>query len=327
MIWRTIIFGAALVALSLINDQMHWLPPLTFAALAISVLLVVVAPRPAWVALLIAGLAAHSVRSVFLMVDFTHLDAVCLNGSAICSGSRPGWYATEDPFYSPEVTRFFLELPIVPAWLIVAGVLGWAIRCLSWRVAVAGALYAVAVWQMPFEAPIVLFAAAAAAIGPRRDAHYLTGIGILALVLIDQRGPWTLLVTIIAITVTLGLGIWAWVKKNGVNGAVALVSLASAALTPFLSAGVLLVASAIKQRTLAVVAVCALGAVAVGQTLVPRDEAQTFATLRAVPVDTSFTEEQSSPIWLIAGGVLLAGAAVAALYRHRHRRETDQANG
>ncbi|GAA3660086.1 hypothetical protein GCM10022267_52870 [Lentzea roselyniae] len=180
---------------------------------------------------------------------------------------------------------------------------------------------------MPFEAPIVLFAAAAAAIGPRRDARYLTGIGILALVLIDQRGPWTLLVTIIAITVTLGLGIWAWVKKNGVDGAVALVSLASAALTPFLSAGVLLVASAIKQRTLAVVAVCALGAVAVGQTLVPRDEAQTFATLRAVPVDTGFTEEQSSPIWLIAGGVLLAGAAVAALYRHRHRREPDQANG
>jgi hypothetical protein len=50
----------------------NWLPPLQFAALAIAVLLIVVAPRPAWVALLIAGLAAYSVRSAVLSVDFDH---------------------------------------------------------------------------------------------------------------------------------------------------------------------------------------------------------------------------------------------------------------
>lgn len=247
MIWRTIIFGAALAALSLINEQTHWLPPLQFAALAISVLLIVVAPRPAWVALVIAGLAAFSVRSVFMMVDFAHIDAVCLNGSAICSGSQPGWYIQEDPFYSPDVTRFFLELPVVPAWVVVAGVLGWAIRRLSWRVAVAGALYGAAVWTMPYQAPIVLFAAAAAALGPRRDPYYLAGLGILALALMDQYDVWTLMVTIVAITVALALGIWALAKKNGVNAAVALVALASATVTPFLAAGVLLAASLIRR--------------------------------------------------------------------------------
>lgn len=248
MIWRTVVFGAALAALALINEQMLWLPPLQFAALAIAVLLIVVAPRPAWVALVIAGLAAYSVRAVFFMVDFGHRDALCLNGSAICSGTQPGWYTADEKLYSPSVTKFFLELPVVPAWLVVAGVLGWAIRRRSWRTAVAGALYGVAVVVMPYEAPFVLFAAAAAAIGPRKDIRYLAGIGILALALIDQQGPWTLMVTIVTITVTLALGIWALAKKNGVNATVALVALASAPLTPFLSAGVLL-ASPLIRRT------------------------------------------------------------------------------
>lgn len=327
MIWRTIIFGAALAVLALVNDQLLWLPPLTFAALAIAVLLIVVAPRPAWVALVIAGLAAYSVRSVFMMVDFAHIDAVCLNGSAICSGSQPGWYTVDDPFYSPGVTRFFLELPVVPAWVIVAGVLGWAIRRLSWRTAVAGTLYAAAVVTMPYQAPIVLFAAAAAALGPRRDPYYLAGLGILALALTDQYDAWTLMVTIVAIMVTLALGIWALAKKNGVNAAVALVALASATVTPFLSAAVLLIASAAKQRTWAVYVVCALGALAVSQTLMPDDDAQTFTTLRSVEMSRGVAEEQNSSIWLIAAGVILAAAAVAALYQHRHRFRSDQANG
>lgn len=248
MNWGTIVFGAVLAALALINEQLHWLPPLQFAALAIAVLLVVVAPRPAGVALLIAGLAAHSVRSMFLMVDFQHIDAVCLNGSAICSGTLPDWYDPMEPFYSPGVTKYFLDLPIVPAWLVTAGVLGWAIRRRSWRTAVAGAVYGLAVVLLPFDAPIVLFAAAAAALGPRTDVRYLAGVGITALALVDQRGPWTLMVTIVAIAVTLGLGTWAVVKKDGVNGAVALVALASASLTPFLSAGVLLAASLVRRR-------------------------------------------------------------------------------
>lgn len=327
MIWGTIIFGTALAALSLVNDQLHWLPPLQFAALAVAVLLIVVAPRPAWVALVIAGLAAFSVRSVFLMVDFVHIDAVCLNGSAICSGAQPGWY-TGEPFYSPTVTRFFLELPVVPAWLIVVGVLGWAIRRRSWRTAVAGALYGVAVMTMPYEAPIVLLAAAAAAIGPRKDAHYLAGVGILALALINEQGAWTLLVTIVAITVTLALGSWAVFKKNSVNGAVALVSMAAASLTPFLSAGVLLIASAIKHRTWAGYAVCALGALAAIQSLMPDDEVPPgITTLRGVEMSRRVAEERNSSIWLIVTGVLLAVATVVALYRHRHRREIDQANG
>lgn len=245
MMWRTVVVGAALVVLALVNDQLHWLPPHTFAALAIAVLLVVVAPRPAWVALVVAGLAAYSVRSVFLMVDFGHINAVCLNGSAIC-GTEPGWYTTEGTLFSSEV-QYYLELPVVPAWLVVAGVLGWAIRRRSWRTAVAGAVYAAAVMATPFQAPIVLLAAAAAALGPRRDVQYLAGVGILALALIDQQGPWTLIVTIVAIALTLALGVWALAKKNGVDAAVALVALASAPLTPFLSAGVLLVASLIRR--------------------------------------------------------------------------------
>ncbi len=211
--------------------------------------------------------------------------------------------------------------------MVVVGVLGWAIRRLSWRVAVAGALYGAAVWTMPYQAPIVLFTAAAAALGPRRDPHYLAGLGILALALTDQYDAWTLMVTIVAITVALGLGIWALVKKNGVDAAVALVALASATVTPFLSAGVLLIASAAKQRTWAVYVVCALGALAVSQTLMPDDDAQTFTTLRSVEMSRGVAEEQNSSIWLIAAGVFLAAAAVTALYQHRHRFRSNQANG
>ena len=189
-------------------------------------------------------------------------------------------------------------------------------------------MYGVAVMTMPYEAPIVLFAAAAAAIGPRKDVHYLAGVGILALALIDQQGSWTLLVTIIAITVTLALAGWAVFKKNGVNGAVALVSMAAASLTPFLSAGVLLIASAIKHRTWAGYAVCALGALAASQALMPDDDVQPgITTLRGVEMSRRVAEEQNSSIWLILMGVLLAGAAVAALYRRRHRVSDDQANG
>jgi hypothetical protein len=54
--WRTIIFGAALAVLALVNDQLLWLPPLTFAALAIAVLLIVVAVNAA-VALVAVGSA------------------------------------------------------------------------------------------------------------------------------------------------------------------------------------------------------------------------------------------------------------------------------
>ena len=45
----------------------------------------------------------------------------------------------------------------------------------------------------------------------------------------------------------LGLGIWALAKKNGADAAIALVSLAVAPLTPFLSAGVLLVSPVIRR--------------------------------------------------------------------------------
>lgn len=246
MIWRTAILGAALAALALLNEQMQWLPPLQFAALAIAVLLIVVAPRPAWVALVIAGIAAYSVRSVFFMVDFGLMGDLCLSGSAVCTGTQVGWYTTDED-HSSGATDFFLELPVVPAWLIVIGVLGWAIRRRSWRTAVAGALYAGAVMLMPHQAPMVLFAAAAAALGPRKDVRYLAGIGILALALMDPLRPWSLVATIAAVATTLAIGIWALVKKDGVNGAVALVALASAPLTPFLSAAVLVVASLIRR--------------------------------------------------------------------------------
>ncbi|GGU78813.1 hypothetical protein [Lentzea flava] len=308
MIWRTVVFGAALAALALINEQTLWLPPVQFAALAIAVLLIAVAPRPAWVALVIAGLAAFSVRSAFLMVDFGTFDAVCLNGSAICGGSRPGWYVADEKVYSPGVTRFFLELPVVPAWLVVAGVLGWAIRRRSWRTAVAGALYGAAVMAVPHEAPIVLFAAAAAAIGPRKDVRYLMGIGILAIALMDPYRPWSVVATIVAITATLGLVIWTLVKKDGFNGAIALMALAAATVTPLLSAGVLLAASAIKQPAWFKLLVAAIAAVT----------AHLALTSVRSPVDS---------MWLVVAGVLLAAAAVTALYQHRHRVRIDQANG
>jgi hypothetical protein len=243
--WGTIVFGAVLTALALINDQLHWLPPLQFAALAIAVLLVVVAPRPAWGTLVIAGITAYSVRKAELMVGFDHYVHACLDSIGICGGKL---YTPGESILGRGVAKFVVELPVVPAVLVVVGLLGWAVRRRSWRTAVAGAVYGVAVEALPHEAPIVLFAAAAAALGPRRDARYLAGIGILALALIGQQGPWTLIVTIVVIAVTLTLAIWALVKKDGVNGAVALVALASASLTPFLSAGVLLAASLVRRR-------------------------------------------------------------------------------
>lgn len=246
----TIIIGAALAALALVNDQLLWLSPLTFTALAISVLLVVAAPRPAWVALVVAGIAAFSVRRADFMVSAPLWDDPCLDAGIICSGSQPGWYSTTELVPSISTAEYLVELPVLPAWLIVAGVLGWAIRRRSWRTAVAAAVYAVAVVVMPYEAPMLLFAAAAAALGPRRDVRYLVGIGIAAIALMDQHRPWSLVATIVAIAATLALGIWALVKKNGVNGAVALVALASAPLTPFLSAGVL-VTAAVVTRTAA----------------------------------------------------------------------------
>ncbi|GGM95926.1 hypothetical protein GCM10011609_36920 [Lentzea pudingi] len=56
------------------------------------------------------------------------------------------------------------------------------------------------------------------------------------LALADRYSMWPLLVTIVAIA-ALGLGILALTKKNGVDAAIALVSLAVAPPTPFLSAG------------------------------------------------------------------------------------------
>lgn len=305
MMWRTIVSGAALAALALINDQLHWLPPLQFGALAIAVLLVVVAPRPAWVALLIAGISAYSVRSVLIAASFGIQSDICLGGSAICTVSGTGW-GTVDPFGSSRPESLF-EFPVVPAWLIVAGVLGWAIRRRSRRTAVAGALYGLAVVVMPLQAPMVLFAAAAAALGPRKDVRYLAGIAILTIGLMDPFGPWTLVGRLVAIIAALGLGIWALVKKDGVNVVVALVALAAATLTAFLSAGVLLAAAAVRQPVWFRLVVAAIGAVAVNEAL--------------RPIGKEYV------LWPIVAGVLLAGAAVAALYQHRHRVRVDQANG
>ncbi|WP_330274047.1 hypothetical protein OG205_46240 [Lentzea sp. NBC_00516] len=79
------------------------------------------------------------------------------------------------------------------------------------RTAVAAEVYGVAVWAIPEQAPLVL---------------------------------------IIALAIALGLGIRAVATKNGSDAAVALVSLATATLTPFLSAGVLL-AYVVIRRTAA----------------------------------------------------------------------------
>ena len=199
-------------------------------ALAAALLLLAVAPRPAWVALAIAGAGAFA--AVEAMPSAPPSWSGCPNGASACF--QIGWYTGEED-HEPSFLRFLYDWPTIPAWLVVAGVLGWAIRRRSWRTAIAGAVYGAAVFVMPYEAPIVLLAAAAAAIGPRRDAHYIAGVGLFALAWADL--PWTLLITI---TVTLALTILAAATKNGVNATVALVSLASAPLTPFLSAVVLL---------------------------------------------------------------------------------------
>ncbi|NGY65675.1 hypothetical protein G7043_42985 [Lentzea sp. NEAU-D13] len=206
-------------------------------ALAAVLLLLAVAPRPAWVALAIAGAGAFA--AVEAVPSAPPSWPGCPNGASACI--QIGWYTGEED-HEPSFIRFLYDWPTVPAWLVVAGVLGWAIRRRSWRTAIASAVYGAAVFVMPYEAPIVLLAAAAAAIGPRRDAHYLAGVGLFALAWTDL--PWTLLITI---TVTLALGIRAVATKNGVNAAAALVSLASAPLTPFLSAGVLLTTVLIRR--------------------------------------------------------------------------------
>jgi hypothetical protein len=318
--WRTIVFGAALAALSLVNDQLLWLPPPQFGALAIAVLLVVVAPRPAWIALVIAGVAAHSVRSVLIVAGYGIQSDICLNGSAICTVSRSGW-GTVDPFSSSGPANSYFEFPVVPAWLIVAGVLGWAIRRRSWRTGVAGALYGLAVVAMPFQAPIVLFAAAAAALGPRKDARYLAAIGILAVGLMDPWGPWTLVGKIVAVAAALGLGTWAMVKKDYVGVGVALVTLAATTLSAFLSAGVLLAAAAVRQPLWFKLVAGAIGAVAVNEALKP------FGSGTAAFLTQAAVQPEDHSIWLVVAVVLLAGAAVAALYQHRHRVRVDQANG
>ncbi|HEX8864485.1 MAG TPA: hypothetical protein VF821_02405 [Lentzea sp.] len=318
MNWGTVIVGAVLTALALVNDQLHWLPPLQFAGLAIMVLLVVVAPRPAWVALVIAGIAGYAVRSAGFLIGAEHyLHEVCLNSIAICG----------DQLYSRgDDAEHLLQLPLLPASLVALGVLGWAGRRLSWRVAVAGVAYGLAVEMAPYYAPLVLFAAAAAALGPRKDVRYLAGVAVLALALVDQRdASWKLVLTIVAITAGLALVIWALAKKDGVNGVVALVSLAAATLSPFLTAGVLLVASAIRQPLWFKLFLGALGLVAV-------DAAIEFSQ-PVPPVQYAWIEGDLPPqpvkysLWLVLAGVLLAGAAVAALHQHRHRVETDQANG
>jgi hypothetical protein len=314
--WGTIIVGAALTALALINEQTHWLLPLTFAAVAIAVLLIVVAPRPAWVALVIAGIGAFGVRSVSLAISGL-FDDPCVSSGIVCGGTQPGWYRSTDLF-GHGYTNYLVELPFIPAWVIVAGVLGWAIRRRSWRTAVAGAVYGAAVATMEFDAPIVLFAAAAAALGPRKDARYLAGLGILALALIDQQGPWTLITTIVAITVTLALLVWALFKKDGVNGTVALVALAAASLTPFLSAGVLLAASLVKRR--AWFGLAAAAAV-IGWALLTQQPTTTrmqWLSQDQVPVQSSR---------LSAPGLLIAATAISAVAAMTIRRRAARSAG
>ena len=330
MIWGTAILGAALTALALTNDQLHWLYPLTLAAVAIAVLLIVVAPRPAWVALVIAGITAFAVRTVDFAVGAPLWDNPCISGGIVCGGSQPDWYRTTD-LHGSDDTKYLFELPFLPAWAIVIGLLGWAIRRRSWRTAVAAAAYAAAVWTMPFEAPIVLLAAVAAALGPRKDVRYLVGIGILALAVIAPHSPWSLVATIVAIVATLALGIWALVRKDVVNGAVALAALASAALAPLLSAGVLLAAALVQRRAWLGLATAAAAIGFVGYTA-PGEVQSSFTTLRGVEMSAEWVEaappDPSS--WLIAPGLLLAAtvlAAVAVLVEHRHRVRTDQANG
>ncbi len=224
-------------------------PEVLWFAVGVAVLLVVVAPKPAWVALAIAGFGALAAYTVTL--DPTFLARLCTRPGAVC-GSAPGWFVAEDVerergWLSDHAHAHTETLWFTPVWFVVAGVALWAVRRRSWRVAVAAVVFGVVLWAAPEYAAVPVFAAAAAAIGPRRNPFYLAGIGVLALALTDQRGPWTLVVTIGAVAVGLALGIWACLSKNGLNGAIAVVALAVAPLTPFLTAGVLLAAPVLRR--------------------------------------------------------------------------------
>lgn len=251
-----------------------------------ALLLIVAAPRPAWVALVVAGLAAIALQTLptepltsssslercppntlcnrvileplpntsspVIPPCPTNNNTICLYATATRDLSTGGERSAraEKTLVTGGIGGIGYgqsTLPFEPAWLVVAGVLGWAIRRRSWRVAVAAAMFGGTVYLWDDTAWMVAFAAAAAAIGPRKDPHYLVGLGILTLALMDQDSPWTLAVTIVAIAATLALGTWALTKKNGLNGTVALVALATAPLTPFLTAGVLLAYSLIRR--------------------------------------------------------------------------------
>ncbi|ANZ39224.1 hypothetical protein BBK82_27295 [Lentzea guizhouensis] len=232
------------------------MPEVVWIAFGVAVLLVAVAPRPAWVALAIAGFGSLAAYTMTLSPMF--LINPCTLPGAVC-GSAPGWYSAEErPAQAVSTDRgagigglgysYDDMLTYTPVWFVVAAVLVWAIRRHSWRVAVAAVVFGAVLWAAPEYAAIPVFAAAAAALGPRRDPFYLAGIGVLALALTDRQEQWTLLlVTIIAIATGLALGIWAYLSKNGLNGAIAVVALAVAPLTPFLTAGVLLAAPALRR--------------------------------------------------------------------------------
>ncbi|MGW6445016.1 hypothetical protein [Lentzea sp. NPDC055074] len=248
--WWALGLVAVLSGVTLLDDEFRWLSPMHVGAAAVAVALIAVAPRPVWVALLATACAAMAVHTAVVAVPFSEYDKLCnVPGQCVqitITTTTPRFLTQENPATTPLEPWF--DLPFLPAWLLVAGLLGWAVRRLSWRVAVAAACYGAAlVWLGGHMAPLVVFAAAAAAIGPRKDAHYLAGAGILALALADRYDAWTLLVTLISIVAALGLGIWALVKKNGANAAIALVALAVAPLTPFLGAGVLLVSPVIRR--------------------------------------------------------------------------------
>lgn len=254
--WWTAGLAVALTAYPLLGGETV-VPMIYWLAATAALLLIIAAPRPAWVALVAAGLAAVAVKTMPVYSN-PFLRPCPPDMACIHLYSEPGWYAVEDDKILGTggiggvggvggVGYGDATLPFEPLWLVVAGVLGWAVRRRSWRVAVAGAVFGGAVYVWQDNAWIVVFAAAAAAIGPRRDANYLVGLGVLALALMDQNGPWTLIVTILAIAATLALGIRALTKKNGVDGTVALIALATAPLTPFLTAGVLLAYSLIRR--------------------------------------------------------------------------------
>jgi hypothetical protein len=233
------------------------MPEVVWIAFGVAVLLVAVAPRPAWVALAIAGFGSLAAYAMTLSPMF--LINPCTLPGAVC-GSAPGWYSADER--SAQVVgidrgagigglgrgySYDDMLTYTPVWFIVAAVLVWAVRRRSWRVAVVAAVFGAVLWAAPEYAAIPVFAAAAAALGPRRDPFYLAGIGVLALALTDRQEQWTLLVTIIAIATGLALGIWAYLSKNGLSGAIAVVALAVAPLTPLLTAGVLLTAPVLRR--------------------------------------------------------------------------------